>query len=85
LGRQLFPHLRHRAQDGAVQVFQEMELADLMRHGTPDRLNRGRIQRGAIRRDALHGQIAGLQGKLKALEKGNDVVLRRIMLQDLEK
>jgi hypothetical protein len=62
-----------------------MELADLMGHGAEHRCDRRRIQRRAIGGDTAHGQLASLQGALKVLEKGDHIVVRRIMIQDLIK
>jgi len=80
LYRQLFARLGDRPQDGVGEVFQHMELADLMRNRAKDGQNRRGIQRRTIGSDAAHGQVAGLQHGLKALEKGEHIVLSRIMV-----
>ena len=44
LGGELFPHRCHGPQGRLVQVFQNMELANLMRQTAPHSLNRDGIQ-----------------------------------------
>jgi len=62
-----------------------MKLANLMRQIAPDGLNGGGIQGGTIGRNPFDRQLACLQGVLKASEKGDHVLVRRIVVQDLEK
>lgn len=80
LGGELLAHLRHRSQDGLIQVFQDMECTDLMRHVAKDGLNRGRIQRRTIGGDAPQRQVPGLEHAAKAAEKGDHVGLGRVVL-----
>ncbi len=83
LGGELLAHLGHRSQDSLVQVFEDVELADLMRHRAKDGLNRHWIQGRAIGGNAAHGQLPCLQDRLKMPEKDNHVLVCGVMVQDL--
>jgi len=85
LGSELLAHLGNSSQDGLVQVFEDMKLADLMRHRAKDDLNRHWIQGGSIGGDAAHGQLPRLQDGLKTLEKGDHILVRRVVVQHLVK
>jgi hypothetical protein len=62
-----------------------MKLANLMWQIAPDGSNGGWIQAGSVSRDALYGQLPCLQDSLKASEKGDHVLLGRIVVKHLEK
>ena len=54
-----------------------------MRHLTEDRGDRLGIQRRAVGRDPLEGQSARLQGGMEAAEERLDVLVGRVVVEDL--
>ena len=58
-------------------------LSDLMRHGTEDCGDRFGVQRRAVGRDPLDGQLACLEGLAEAAEEWLDVDLGRVAVQDV--
>ena len=78
-GLQLSPHLRHRLQDGPVDLGDDVELADLVRDRSKHLCDGRGIQ---WRADGLEGQAAGGQDLLESREERRDVFLRRTVVED---
>ena len=82
LGGQLFSDLGQRVQDCSVDLLDDMELTDLMSNRAEHLSNRDRIQRRAIRGNASNRQLAGLERRPEPSERGSDVGVCRVVVED---
>ena len=74
---------RDGTQDALGQFLEDMEGTNLMGNVTKDGAERRGIERRAIGGDALEAQVAIGHCRLQALEKGGDVVMGGIMIENL--
>ena len=74
---------RDGTQDALGQFLEDMEGTNLMGNVTKDGAERRGIERRAIGGDALEAPVAIGQCRLQALEKGGDVVMGGIMIENL--
>ncbi len=76
--------LGHGGKDRLGHFLEDVEGADLMRYLTEDRGDRTRIERRAVGRDPLaRASPARLQRGLKAVEERHDVLVSRVVVEDL--
>jgi len=80
---QLSPHLRHRLQDGLVDLGNDVELANLMRDRPQHLCDGCGIQLRAVGGDALEAQAAGRQGAAEPQEEFRDVFLGGVVVEYL--
>src|SRR4051812_2569890 len=80
---QLLADLSDGAEDGLVELRQDVEATDLMRHGAEDLGNRLRIQLRTVGGDPTEGQAAAGQSRLEPPEELADITVSRGVVQDL--
>jgi hypothetical protein len=74
--------LSHRVQNLGVDLLNDVKLTNLVENRAKHFSDRNRIQRRAIRGDALHGQTAGIEGCSEPAEQGSDVVVGWVVVKD---
>ena len=83
LRRQVLADLSDGAEDGFVQLRQDVEATDLMFDRTEGRENRLRIELRTVGGDPAEGQPAAGQGRLEPLEERPDISVSRGVVKDL--
>ena len=83
LSGEFLAFLGQRTQDGLGQFRNGVELANLVELWIENFCNRQRVQRGRIGGDATQGEAALLKKTLEFSEERPDVLVRRIMIEDL--
>ena len=71
------------AEDGLVQLRQDMEATDLMLHGSEDLGDRPWIQVRTVGGDSAEGQPPAGQGRPEAAEEPPDIPVSRGVVEDL--
>src|SRR5262249_7695801 len=71
------------AEDGLVQLGEDVEATDLMVHRAEDLGNRPRIQVRTVGGDPVELQPAAGEGLLEPPEEGSDIAVSRGMVEDL--
>ena len=82
-GGQPLALLCHGREDRLGQFAKDMEGADLMRDLAEDLGDRLGIQRRAVGRNPTDGQPAGIEGLMEAAEERRDVLVGRVVVEDL--
>ena len=82
LRRQLLADPSNGAEDGLVQLRQDMELTDLMLHRAEDLGDRPWIQVRTVGGDPAEGQPPAGQGRPEASEEPPDIPMSRVVVED---
>src|SRR5437016_1425022 len=80
---QALADLSDGAEDGLVQLRQDVEATNLMLHRAEDLGNRLRIQLRTVGRDPAEGQSAAGQGRPEPPEERPDIPVFRVVVEDL--
>ena len=83
LRRQVLADLSDGAEDGLVQLSQDVEATNLVLNRAEDLVNRLRIQLRTVGGDPVDGQPAARQDHLEPPEERPDIPVSRVVVQDL--
>ena len=83
LARQALAQFGHGTEHRLGDFLEDVECAELVRNLAEDGGDRLGIQRRAVGRDPLEGQAARLQGRVESAEERLDVLVGRVVIEDL--
>jgi hypothetical protein len=83
LSRQALALAGYRLHHGFDDILDDMKLAQLMRHPAKDLGEGGRIEGRTIGGHAPQCQVTHCQGRLQPLQKGPDIIVGGIVIQDV--
>ncbi|AWM38975.1 hypothetical protein C1280_19620 [Gemmata obscuriglobus] len=75
-------HVSQRTRDGLIDLLEDMEHAERVRHARPALRKDGRVPRRAIGGNALHTLATGAQLALNVRPKDPDIGVGRVVFED---